>query len=220
MFIQFLIEDQSTEILIRQIMPRVSWRHLTGDQVQFDCKSFKGIGQIPKKGSITERKTGHLLNDLPAYLRAFDKMLSSMPDSWIVVVLDNDMNDPKTFLQSLESLAQIRTHHAFCLAIKEMEAWLLGDPDAIKSAYPDAKLNLLRQYRQDALCDTWQLLADIVHKGGFKALKQGPYSNIGKAKCDWARRIGSFLSFTRNRSPSFQHLMQVFKLAEEASAGF
>lgn len=36
------------------------------------------------------------------------------------------------------------TDYAFCIAVKEMEAWLLGDEDAIYSAYPEAKKKFLK----------------------------------------------------------------------------
>ncbi len=33
----------------------------------------------------------------------------------------------------------ILTDHVFCVAVKEMEAWLLGDIEAIEKAYPKLK---------------------------------------------------------------------------------
>lgn len=52
-----------------------------------------------------------------------------------------------------------------------MEAWLLGDEKAIEQAYPDAKKKYLKSYNQDGICDTWQVLADIVYPGGFLKLQ-------------------------------------------------
>lgn len=45
----------------------------------------------------------------------------------------------------------------FCIAIEEMEAWLLGDEKAIEEAYPQAKMPLLRKYVHDSIVGTWEI---------------------------------------------------------------
>ena len=42
----------------------------------------------------------------------------------------------------------------FRIAIEESEAWLLGDRDAVKAAYPRAKNAVLDNYVQRATCKT------------------------------------------------------------------
>lgn len=61
--------------------------------------------------------------------------------------------------------------HEFCLAIKELEAWILGDEKAIEEAYPNYKKSALKDYEQDGICDTWEVLANAVYPGGLSALK-------------------------------------------------
>lgn len=106
----------------------------------------------------------------------------------LIIVLDNDKRDVKQFRQELENVAvsnMVLCDYVFCIAIKEMEAWLLGDIEAIKEAYPDAKMQHIRKYQQDAICETWEVLADIVYSHGFPKLKKkanGNYSEIGKMK--------------------------------------
>ena len=55
MYFQFLIEDQSGEKLIRILMDKIV---ATNTDVTYDCKSFGGIGDLPKSGSAKDIKTG------------------------------------------------------------------------------------------------------------------------------------------------------------------
>lgn len=95
--------------------------------------------------------------------------------------------------------------HVFCIAVEEMEAWLLGDREALKTAYPKAKDGVLKSYSQDSICGTWELLADTIYSGGYKALKKHPYNVIGKVKAEWTENIGKYMVPERNISPSFQY---------------
>jgi len=204
MHFQFLIEDASGEILIRQVMYKIQSLY---PDISCDYKAFHGIGGYSKTGSVNKQKTGKLLNDLSIYLSGFNKSLS-VYNSAIFVVLDNDKRDPQDFKNSLESIAiaqNITIDHVFCLAIEEMEAWLLGDIQALLEAYPSAKSNILHDYVQDSLCGTWELLANAIYTGGYTRLKKDfpSYSGIGKIKCEWAERIGQNMDIYHNLSPSF-----------------
>lgn len=92
MYFQFLIEDQSSGILVNHIMGKIKNYHENADII-WDIKSFSGIGNLGNHGNIMERKTGKLLNDLPMYLKGFDKKLRNMKNVAIIVVLDNDNRD-------------------------------------------------------------------------------------------------------------------------------
>ena len=212
MYFQFLIEDRSSEILIHHLMNKLKARYCE-KELEYDTKSFKGIGHLKTTGNLLERKTGNLLNDLGMYLRAFDKKLSSLRNSAIVIVLDNDLRDTNTFKKELELLAKKNltvTDHIFSIAVKEIEAWLLGDVNAIESAYPKIKKSALRYYVQDGLVDTWETLANAVYPGGLKGLRKkagDSYSEIGRTKMEWADRIGRFMDLEHNSSPSFQYFI-------------
>ena len=133
-----------------------------------------------------------------------------MEHAAIIVVLDNDKRDLKAFKEELDCVARTNvmlTECVFCVAVKEMEAWLLGDENAIWEAYPLAKKKYIKEYEQDGICDTWQVLANIVYPGGLAGLQKkakNSYSEIGKAKCEWADKIGANLTLDENKSPSFQ----------------
>lgn len=217
MWIQFLIEDTSTRILIDHIMDKLKNQY-PNKEVLYNAKSFTGIGHLSTNGNILERKGSNLLNNLPLYLKGFDKSLRKMDHSAIVIVMDNDLRDQKKFRSQLEKMAEdlcIYTDYVFCIAVKEIEAWLLGDENAIQTAYPRAKKQFIRDYVQDGLCDTWQTLANVVYPGGLKELKKkakSSYSEIGRAKCEWADRIGNCLELDGNNSPSFNRFINELKL--------
>lgn len=221
MYFQFLIEDLSTEILIKHVINKLKEKYPDKD-IYADTKSFKGIGQLSKKGNLMERKGSNLLNNLHMYLRGFDRRLSSMEDSSIIVVLDNDKRDFKTFKEELDIIAKetvMLTECVFCVAVKEMEAWLLGDENAIWEAYPMAKKKYIKDYEQDGICDTWQVLANMVYPGGLAGLQKkakNSYSEIGKTKCEWADKIGANLILEENQSPSFRFFINKLQSKIEA----
>ena len=165
MHFQYLVEDQSGAALIRILMQKIVELY---PNATYDCKGFRGIGGFTRKNTIKETKTGKLLNDLATYLRGFDRSLQSFP-SVIIVVLDSDDHDVQQFRSELEAVAMqntIKIDHVFCLAVEEIEAWLLGDRHALLSAYPHAKMHVLNTYVQDSICGTWEVLADAVYPGG------------------------------------------------------
>ena len=145
MYFQFLLEDKSTEILINHIMEKVKETY-PDKLIDFNVKSFKGIGHLSTRGSLQERKGSGLLNNLNLYLRGFDRSLEKMQQASIIVVVDNDKRDCTEFQNTLYCVVKesVRsTDCAICIAVKEMEAWLLGDESAILSAYPNAKRKYL-----------------------------------------------------------------------------
>lgn len=204
MHFQYLVEDQSGAALIRILMQKIVELY---PNATYDCKGFRGIGGFTRKNTIKETKTGKLLNDLATYLRGFDRSLQSFP-SVIIVVLDSDDHDVQQFRSELEAGAMqnmIKIDHVFCLAVEEIEAWLLGDRHALLSAYPHAKMHVLNTYVQDSICGTWEVLADAVYPGGTSKLSRehASFIEIGKLKAEWAQNIGIHMDLKSNESPSF-----------------
>lgn len=204
MHFQYLVEDQSGAALIRILMQKIVELY---PNATYDCKGFRGIGGFTRKNTIKETKTGKLLNDLATYLRGFDRSLQSFP-SVIIVVLDSDDHDVQQFRSELEAVAiqnMIKIDHVFCLAVEEIEAWLLGDRHALLSAYPHAKMHVLNTYVQDSICGTWEVLADAVYPGGTSKLSRehASFIEIGKLKAEWPQNIGIHMDLKSNESPSF-----------------
>lgn len=206
MYFQFLVEDISSKELIDAVMAKLSAKY--GD-LYYRCSSYSGFGGFNKDGNFKDVKNKKLLNELPSLLRAFNKSLQKMDNgAAVVIVVDNDDRNTEAFKAQLESIAaqnMITIDYVFCIAVEEMEAWLLGDEAAILRAYPQAKLQKLHAYRQDSICGTWEVLADVVYPGGYVQMKKAcsTYMEIGRWKSKWASEIGTYLNLSSNRSPSF-----------------
>lgn len=154
MYFQFLIEDQSTNILVNHVMEKLADQY-TEKEIIWNIKYFGGIGHLRKKGSVLEQKTGKLLNDLPMYMKAFGKVLQNMNYAALIIVLDNDKRDVEQFREELENVAvsnMILCDYVFCIAVKA----------------------------------------------------GGSYSEIGRAKCEWADKIGAYLHLHENVSSSYR----------------
>lgn len=181
---------------------------LLGNEVTYKVHSYKGIGRIPHD---LRPKTGAnkriLLDRLPKILNGY----GSTPNSGIVVVIcDLDDKNKDEFADQLSAvLIACRSRPEkvlFCVAVEEFEAWYLGDLDAIKEAYPKAKDNILRNYTNDSICNTWEVLADAIHDGGQKDLKKRGWQAVGEQKSVWAREISPRMDVEKNRSPSFREM--------------
>lgn len=125
----------------------------------------------------------------------------------MLIVLDADENDPARLRQQLQNLLGMTAPDHPCIiaiAIEELEAWLLGDFAAIKAAYPEADYNRYRRYRQDAVCGTWELLAEVILGNQARRLIRAGYPAVGEYKHRWAEKIAPNLVLDRNRSPSLQ----------------
>ena len=188
MHFEVLVEDQSGKAMLEVLILKI-----IGDQDTFKVIDYRGTGHIPKnlaKGvDVTKRL---LLNKLPGLLRAYGKTFASYSandyPAAVVVVCDLDDKCLKNFRQELFAVLNAcdpKPETRFCIAIEEGEAWLLGDIPAVKAAYPSARDNVLNRYKNDAICGTWELLADAVYRGGSNQLKDEGWQAVGREKSNW-----------------------------------
>lgn len=205
MHFEILVEDQSGSIAVGILLEKILGAN--GTEHSWELHPYKGLGHIPKDlGREADPAKRLLLNRLPQLLRGYGKSLNNTTEA-VIVVVDLDDRDCTAFKQELLGVLDAchpRPPTLFRIAIEEIEAWLLGDRNAVKAAYPCAKDSVLDDYRQDTICGTWEVLADAVHTGGSKALKKASWQAAGQAKCQWAREIAPHMAPDRNRSPSFR----------------
>jgi hypothetical protein len=200
MHLEFLVEDLSGKVLLGKLIPRILGQQ--GSPHTWNLHSYKGIGRIPQNlNHLADPSKRILLDRLPQILKGYGQTPGY---DAVVVVLDSDRRNCQEFLQELKDLlqnAQPAPQTLFRLAIEEMEAWYFGDRTALLKAYPKAKKGILDKYKQDSVCGTWETLADAIHTGGSAALPN--FALAGKAKSEWAERIGEHMSLEENQSPSF-----------------
>lgn len=205
MHIEILVEDSSVEKFLQVLLPQLLGPQ--GEPHTWRLHAYKGIGRIPP-GLMTKSDPAKriLLEQLPKLTRGYGRTPGI---DAVVVVLDTDKRDCAAFLAEMKAVADDCTsalNTLFRLAIEEIEAWYLGDRDALLAAYPRAKLDVLGKYVQDSACDTWELLADAVHSGGSAAIKKAGWPLPGQVKHEWAEKIGPLMDLERNSSPSFGKL--------------
>ncbi|MDR1043743.1 MAG: DUF4276 family protein [Candidatus Adiutrix sp.] len=177
MHFDFLVEDLSGKKALEVLLAKI-----IGLGVHtFTIHRYGGLGHLPKGLKPgQDAGTRMLLNQLPKLLQGYGhthaKYTADYP-AVVIVVCDLDKKCLKKFRQELDDLLRQcdpRPNARFCLAIEEGEAWLLGDVSAVKAAYPRAKTGILRQYENDAICGTWERLADAVYPGGSVELSVVP----------------------------------------------
>ena len=190
MHFHILVEDQSGKRMLELLLPKlINAGHTT------HIYDYKGVGRLPKglrPGTDANKRI--LLDRLPKILQGLGKTFAGWgPDcaACVVVVIDVDDRQLNTFTDELQAVVKScrpAPITKFCVAVEEGEAWLLGDQHAIITAYPRAKVTVLKTYRQDSICGTWEVLADAVHPGGAAALKAQGWQAAGVV----------FLTFTTN----------------------
>ncbi len=208
MHIEFLVEDASGKTMLEGLLPKI----LAGHDLTYKVHSYKGIGgKIPHDFKHDPKMARHriLLDNLPKLLSGYGKAFQNYGPGYsavVVVVCDLDRRDKTLFEGELNALlyrCEVQPQTRFCLAIEEGEAWFLGDMPAILKAYPNCRSSARANYRQDSICGTWELLADMLYQGGHLRLMQYGYQAVGKEKNLWAEKITPFMDVEQNLSPSF-----------------
>jgi hypothetical protein len=191
------VEGASEEAFLRGWFPRF----LPGHALQ--VIPHRGKGKLPGEPykAPDPRREG-LLDQLPAKLRAYGRALNPATDRLLVLLdLDDDSClELKSRLLAVLEQCNPKPVVLFRIAIEETEAFYLGDPQAIKRAFPQANLRKLKNYVQDSICGTWEVFQEIV---------RAPSED----KVSWAERMAPHLGIdwrggAANGSTSFKQFCQ------------
>ena len=205
MHFEVFVEDASGKEALEIIMEKILGANYS--EHSWKILDYRGLGRIPKDlRRVTDPSKRILLDGLRDILKG--QVYNPHGLVSVLVVVDLDTRDCMAFKRELLDVLDAcdpRPSTLFRIAIEEGEAWLLGDRDAVRAAYPNAKESVLNGYVQDSICGTWEVLADAVHPGGAARLKATPgYSELGRAKSEWARKIALHMDVDKNESKSFQ----------------
>lgn len=193
--LEILVEEPSMEAALREIMPRILR----------DRAPWKPINMGSKD---------KLLKALPARLRAYRKRIDNGENIKIIVLVDRDSDNCEALKHKLETIAHeagLTTKTAVNgkgdfqvvtrIAIEELEAWFMGDVDALKAAFTSLKsANFPRTFNNPDNGGTWERLHRFLKRHGI-------YRN-SYPKIQAARTIAKHMEPGRNRSRSFQAFLQ------------
>ena len=210
MHFEVLVEDQSGKAMLDILLEKI-----INESHTFEVKPYKGIGHIPRNLTSTSDASKRLLLDqLPRLLRGYGRTFAGYPENYpaaVIVVCDLDDKCLKNFREELFAVLNAcdpKPETRFCIAIEEGEAWLLGDMPAVKAAYPNARDSVLNRYENDAVCGTWELMADAVYRGGSNHLTNQGWQAVGREKSNWSKTIAPHMDVENNASPSFRYFRE------------
>lgn len=169
----FLLEEYSMKALLDGLLPRLF------PDLLFQCIPHDGKGDLEKS--------------VPRKLRGWRE-----PGVRFVVVRDNDRADCLALKDHLCGLCSNRVEEDWLvrIACQELEAWYLGEPDALADAFEKESLRRIgsraRFRKPDTVAYPAEALAKLVPQ--FQ-------------KVSGARLLANHLTRERNRSPSFRALL-------------
>lgn len=209
MLIEILSEDKSGAVVVERLAERIVANE--GLDVQVNVHPHRGCGSLPKDLTAKPPKFANSLLDLlPSELRAYNKIYAGK-DLILIIALDSDDKDPQALRQEIYTVASkfapdIRS--IVGISTEEIEAWILGDKQAIYDAFPDCNKEILDSYEQDSVCGTWEVLCRAISDNAEELIEIG-YPAIGHYKALWAETISKYMLPQKNVSPSFN----TFKMA-------
>lgn len=180
----FLLEEYSMGVLLDGLLPRLF------PGLQFQCVPHEGKSDLEKS--------------IPRKLRAWRE-----PGVRFVVVRDNDRADCMAVKDRLRQLCSDRPEEDCLIRIvcQELEAWYLGEPDALAEAFGEESLRRIgsqaRLRRPDDIAYPSRALAKLVPQ--FQ-------------KISGARTLAKYLTRRRNRLPSFRAMIDGIERAASPPA--
>lgn len=192
MHVEIVVEEPSAVAMLKQLMPLLL---LEGDTWH----------PVPHRGK------DELLIELPRRLKRYANRMLFEPDLRVIILMDadRDCKKVKDILEKIVAEAGLLSKVTAPagqpfkvitrLAISELEAWFLGDREAVSAAFPRVHSNHFKGEYQgpDGLPHTCRTLHRILQKGGY-------YPNR-YLKVEAAELIAAQLNPARNESASFHY---------------
>lgn len=180
--IEILVEEPSMRNFLFGILPEIL---PAGFQLNSNCFIREHQGKQDLKKSI------------PIKIRAFSHINKTIK---VIIIHDQDSADCKILKAELKKLANnSKVKSLVRIACRELEAWYLGDMDALEAIYPQFKAVKYRNwalFRNPDNCNASNELTRLI-----------PTFQKGKA----SREITEFLNLDNNKSSSFNHLISGIK---------
>jgi len=206
MHFEILVEGQTELTALSYLMSKIIGEY--EDPHTWKIHKHQGIGRLPDDKMIKPNKNDRtLLHNLPSKLRAYG---NGMKDNEVVILLVDldgreDCTAFKNELKSVLDFCEKKPILLIRIAIEELEAWYLGDREAIATAFPNYNQKIFDSYIQDSQIGTWEMLADIIHPNGLVNLnKNGKRSVLVlEEKKKWTKAISPYMDVDNNLSPSF-----------------
>lgn len=192
MHVEIVVEEPSAVAMLKQLMPLLLQEDDTWHPV-------------PHRGK------DELLIQLPRRLKRYANRMLFEPDLRVIILMDADRDCKKVkgilekivaesgLLSKVTAPAGQSFKVITRLAISELEAWFLGDREAVSAAFPRVHSNHFKGEYQDSdgLLHTCKTLHRILQKGGY-------YPNR-YLKVEAAELIAAQLNPARNGSASFHY---------------
>jgi hypothetical protein len=183
MHIEFLVEEPSTEVALKFIVPKI-----IGNTHTLKIHNFQNKDRLLKR--------------LPERMKFYANFVT---DDWrIVILVDEDRSDCQELKRKLCDASSVVTKHKgnivlHRIAVEELESWFIGDVTAIRSEYEKIPVSLSQQakFRNPDIIKggTWEQLDKILKKYGYET---------GLQKIDFAEKVSPHMDVDNNLSRSFQ----------------
>jgi hypothetical protein len=183
MHIEFLVEEASTEIALKEIVPKI-----IGNVHTFKIHNFQNKDRLLKR--------------LPERMKAYANFIH---DDWrIVILVDEDRSNCQELKKKLCDATSIVTQKKgnivlHRIVVEELESWFIGDVAAIRAEYEKIPASLSKQAKfrdPDAIKGgTWEELDKILKKYGYQT---------GLKKQEFAQKVSPHMDVENNQSRSFQ----------------
>ncbi|WP_448215471.1 DUF4276 family protein [Endozoicomonas sp. 2B-B] len=176
MHFEILVEGQAELTALSILMPKIVGKYEQPNT--WRIHKHRGIGKLPENRlQRPDPRNTTLLHQLPAKLRAYSKAPNE--DRAVVVLLDLDDKNQAAISEELNSLLAWCENNFtadFEFAVEELEAWYLGDRQALLAFNSNIRKSVLEQYVQDSICGTWEMLARADEPSVLSQKKRGPLS--------------------------------------------